>query len=87
MEARQFVLAMILLVGVLQLLPITCHGSRNLALHNFYKMKHARIALQVNKRLQFKRTIPDLQSFTPPAASTLRRQDSPPNAPPSRVKS
>jgi hypothetical protein len=86
MEARFYVLTIVLVLAVFAPAAMTCYG-RDISIHNFYKIENSRMVLQ--------RRIPDDDSpyylrrgntaatkVSPPVASTSRGQLLPPNSPP-----
>ncbi|EEF40369.1 conserved hypothetical protein [Ricinus communis] len=74
MEARAYLVIIILVSGVVELAPvITCHGSRDFAF-DFYKMELTRLSLQAVKRDDLKRPLP-VVTRSPPMANFRRSQD------------
>ncbi|KAI9377070.1 hypothetical protein POPTR_019G016100v4 [Populus trichocarpa] len=86
MEARFYVLTIVLVLAVFAPAAMTCYG-RDISIHNFYKIENSRMVLQ--------RRIPDDDSpyylrrgntaatkVSPPVASTSRGQHLSPNSPP-----
>jgi hypothetical protein len=86
MEARFYVLTIVLVLAVFAPAAMTCYG-RDISIHNFYKIENSRMVLQ--------RRIPDGDSpyyrrrgdtaatrVSPPVAAREKGQGLPPNSPP-----
>ncbi|EEF40370.1 conserved hypothetical protein [Ricinus communis] len=82
MEARAYLVIIILVFRVVELAPLTCLGSKDFAFRN-YKMELRRLSLQVVNREDHKRSLPAPEGYSPPQVNAhfhhyIPRKDFPP---------